>query len=262
MSPCISIITPVYNGIRFIAPCIENVIAQECPAVEHIIVDGGSTDGSVDVIRSYAEKYPHIRWISEKDRGQSDALNKCIAMSTGNILSSLNVDDYYEPGTLNFVLEKFVTLPVPSLLVGNCTVWDDDGKILWVNKPKCLKLKKLLVANEKRYPFPVNPSAYFYHKSLHDIIGMYDPEIHYEMDLDFVIKAIKNSHAIYVDVALGNFRFIRGTKTFDDFKNGNGMSRYKTFIDKNRKLLSPVDRLTVLLEVFAFNLVDFVSARR
>ena len=257
MTQKISVITPAYNGIRFIESCIENVIAQECPAVEHIIVDGGSTDGTVDVIRRYAEKFPHIRWVSEKDRGQSDALNKCIAMATGDILSSLNVDDYYEAGALNFVLGKFATLPEPSLLVGNCTVWDDDGKVMWVNKPKCLEVKKLLVANEKYYPFPVNPSAYFYHKSLHDIIGLYDPELHYEMDLDFVLKAIKNSHAEYVDVALGNFRFIRGTKTFEDFKNGNGMARYGAFIAENRKLLSPADRLMVLLEVFAWKLSDF-----
>lgn len=262
MTPRISVITPVYKGMRFIESCINNVIDQECPAVEHVIADGGSTDGTVDVIRKYAEKYPHIRWVSEKDRGQSDALNKCIAMATGNILSSLNVDDYYEPGALNFVLGKFASLPEPSLLVGNCTVWDDEGKILWVNKPRCLELKKLLVANERHFPFPVNPSAYFYHKSLHDRIGLYDPEIHYEMDLDFLIKAIMNSHTEYVDVALGNFRFIRGTKTFDDLKNGSGMTRYRAFIDKNRKMLSPADRLAVLLEAFVLKLADFVTARR
>lgn len=258
MTQNISVITPVYNGIRFIAPCIENVIAQECPTVEHIIIDGGSTDGTVEVISKYADKFSHIRWMSEKDRGQSDALNKGIAMATGDILSSLNVDDFYEPGALNFVVEKFATLPKSSLLVGNCTVWDDDGKILWVNKPKCLDLKKLLTANEKHYPFPVNPSAYFYHKSLHDAIGLYNLELHYEMDLEFILKAIMNCHAKYVDVALGNFRYIHGTKTFDDFKNGAGVARYRYFINKNRKLLNPMDRMVVLLEGVALKLYDSV----
>jgi glycosyltransferase involved in cell wall biosynthesis len=262
MTSKISVITPVYKGMRFIESCIDNVIAQECPAIEHVIVDGGSTDGTVDVIRRYAEKFPHIRWVSKKDKGQSDAMNKGIALATGNILSSLNVDDYYEPGALNFVLGKFAALPKPSLLVGNCTVWGDDEEILWVNKPRYLELKKLLVANEKHYPFPVNPSAWFYHKSLHDIIGMYDPNNHYDMDIDFVIKAVMNSHAEYVDVALGNFRFIQGTKTFEDFRNGNGMARHWAFIDKNRKLLSPMDRMMVLLEMFALKLSDFVAWRR
>jgi len=252
----ISVITPTYNGIRFIESCIENVIEQHCPEAEHIIVDGGSTDGTVEIIRKYAEKFPHIRWVSEKDKGQSDALNKGIAMATGSILSSLNVDDYYEPGALNFVLAKFATLPEPSLLVGNCAVWDDEGKILWVNKPKCLEVTKLLVANEKHYPFPVNPSAYFYHKSLHDIIGLYDTKLHYEMDLDFILKAIKRSHAEYVNVALGNFRYIQGAKTFEDMKSGSSQTRFRELIDNHRKQLDPADRLAVLLEEFALGFLD------
>ena len=174
----------------------------------------------------------------------------------------LNVDDFYEQGALNYVLEKFSTLPEPSLLVGNCKVWGDEGQILWLNKPRCLEVKKLLMANEKHYPFPINPSAYFYHKSLHNIVGLYEPDIHYEMDLDFLIKAINNSHAKYVDTDLGNFRFISGTKTFDDFKNGNGMTRYRSFIAKNRKLLGPADRFTMLFEMVVLKITDVVAARR
>ena len=65
----ISIITPVYNNKRFIEFCIKNVIEQNCPEVEHIIVDGGSTDGTAEIIKQYADQYPHIRWVSEKDEG-------------------------------------------------------------------------------------------------------------------------------------------------------------------------------------------------
>ena len=82
----ISVITPSYNGERFIENCIKNVIEQKCPEVEHVIVDGGSTDGTVDIIRHHAENYSHIRWISEPDQGQSDAMNKGIAMARGDIL--------------------------------------------------------------------------------------------------------------------------------------------------------------------------------
>jgi glycosyltransferase involved in cell wall biosynthesis len=102
MEKMISIITPVYNGEEFIESCIKVVIDQACPEVEHIIVDGGSTDQTVDIIKQYAKQYPHIRWISEKDRGQSDAINKGIAMAKGEILSILNVDDYYEPNVGHF----------------------------------------------------------------------------------------------------------------------------------------------------------------
>lgn len=262
MTARISVITPVYNNVRFIESCISNVIEQKCNTAEHVIIDGGSTDGTVEVIRKYAEKFPHIRWVSEKDSGQSEALNKGIRLAAGVILSTLNVDDFYETGTLNFIMGKFADLPKPSLLVGNCTVWDDNGEILWVNKPRCLVLKKLLVANEKNYPFPVNPSAYFYHKSLHNIVGFYDPNLHYEMDLDFIIRAIMSSHVEYVDMALGNFRFIRGTKTFEDFKNGSGKARYHAFIKKNRNRLSRMDKLSVLLEGFALKVFQFRRQRK
>ena len=78
----LSIITPVYNSERFIATCIEAVIKQDCVKLEHIIIDGGSTDQTVPIIRQYADRYPHIRWQSEPDRGQSDAMNKGIAMAS------------------------------------------------------------------------------------------------------------------------------------------------------------------------------------
>jgi len=123
----ISVITPVYNGERFIEACIQVVIDQQCSDVEHIIMDGGSKDGTVDIIKRYAEQYSHIRWLSEKDQGQSDAMNKGIAMAKGEILAILNVDDYYEPNVLKRVTEIFKILPEPSLLVGNCNIWDSNG---------------------------------------------------------------------------------------------------------------------------------------
>lgn len=220
----ISIITPVYNGIRFIEFCIKNVISQECNFVEHIIVDGGSTDGTVEVIKKYAEKFQHIRWVSEKDKGQSDAMNKGIAMATGNILGFLNVDDYYEPGALNYVIKKFENFPEPTLLVGNCNVWDNDGNLLYVNKPNKISLKNMLLGMYEE-AFPTNPSAYFYHKSLHRHIGDFEVDEHYGMDLHFIFKALKQKNALYVDKTLGNYRFLENTKTFNDVKSGNNSPR-------------------------------------
>ena len=103
----ISVITPVYNGERFIEACIQVVIDQQCPDVEHIIVDGGSNDQTVDIIKRYAEQYSHIRWLSEKDQGQSDAMNKGIAIAKGEILAILNVDDDYEVNVLTILLTFF-----------------------------------------------------------------------------------------------------------------------------------------------------------
>ena len=232
----ISIITPVYNGEPFIESCIKVVIDQAYPDVEHIIVDGGSTDRTVEIIKQYAQEYPHIRWISEKDKGQSDAMNKGIAMATGEILAILNVDDFYEPNVLNRISKIFKTLPEPSLLVGNCNIWNDEGNVFRVNKPAKLKLVDLLMGWNIN-SLPENPSAYFYHTSLHQIIGPYEVDDHYTMDLDFLLKAVQVATVKYVDETWGNFRLIEGTKTFNGNTSGQTFSRLEVILKDYRKAL-------------------------
>lgn len=223
MNSKLSVITPVFNGIRFIDFCIRNVICQNCPDAEHIIVDGGSTDGTVEIISRYAEENSHIRWVSERDAGQSDAMNKGIGMATGEILGFLNADDYYEPGVLCEVIGMFRNLPDPSLLVGNCNVWDDDDKLQFINKPSQISFLHLLMQNTRA--FPINPSAYFYHKSLHEKIGLYDIEEHYGMDVHFIFKAVQTAHVKYVNRLWGNFRYLADTKTFMDVASGQNKVR-------------------------------------
>ncbi|MGC1247930.1 MAG: glycosyltransferase, partial [Spirulinaceae cyanobacterium] len=107
----ISVITPVYNGAKYIEACLQVVIAQNCSQIEHIIIDGNSQDCTVDIVQKYAEKYSHIRFISAPDQRQSDAMNKGVSLAKGNIIAILNVDDYYEANVLNRVLELFTDLP-------------------------------------------------------------------------------------------------------------------------------------------------------
>ncbi|GAP97599.1 glycosyltransferase family 2 protein [Leptolyngbya sp. NIES-2104] len=222
----ISVLTPVYNGEQFIAECIENVIAQNCPNVEHIIADGGSKDHTVAIIRQYAERYPHIRWFSEPDRGQSDAMNKALKIAEGEIIGVLNIDDLYEPNALNTVLEQFTTLPVPSLLVGNCWVWDEQSDRTFLNRPNALSLTNLLIGRTHL----ANPAAYFYHASLHQQIGDYKVEEHYAMDVDFVLKASMIAHLKYIDVNLGRYRIYANTKTAIDAQVGLSKQRYQTYL--------------------------------
>jgi len=221
--PKLTIITPVYNGERFIESCLKTVVGQNCPDIEHLIVDGGSQDKTTEIVKQYAQKYPHLRWISEKDSGQSDAMNKGIALAHGNIISFLNADDFYEPNVLTRVLTIFKDLPEPSLLVGNCNVWDNRG-IMYVNQPRKLRLEDLLMGTDI-HPHPFNPSAYFYHKSLHQKIGLYDTNEHYVLDLDFIFRAVQAAKVKYVDETWGNYRFIEGTKTFEDHKRGESDKR-------------------------------------
>ncbi len=243
----ISIITPVLNREKFIEGCIQNVLDQNCYDLEHLIIDGGSTDATVDIIKQYAGRYPHIRWISEKDQGQSDAMNKGIWMAKGDILGILNVDDFYEPGTLNRVLSLFKTLPVPTFLVGNCNFWDAKGQLMSVQKPKGLTLWKILASPTKVYPFPANGSMYFYHRTLHDLAGLYKIDEHYVMDLDFVLRVVQAAHVEYVDETWGNFRYHEETKTFQDRRRGENQKRADYYFDFYRKKLPWLQRMSSAL---------------
>ena len=238
----ISIITPVYNCEKFIEFCIKNVINQHYSDVEHIIVDGASKDRTVDIIKQYAAQFSHIRWISEKDQGQSDALNKGIDLAKGEIIGILNADDFYEPGTLNCIAEMFKALPEPTFLVGNCNIWDNDGHLKYINKPKELALFKLLLG-PYTYQFPYNPSAYFYHASLHQAAGLYDVDDHYTMDLDFILRAVQLSTVKYVDQVWGNFREVEGSKTFDDKSKGLATKRLKETLKKYEDDLDFLSRM-------------------
>ncbi|QWV95074.1 glycosyltransferase [Geomonas oryzisoli] len=246
----LSVITPVFNCARFIEFCLENVMRQECPEVEHVIVDGGSTDGTVAIIERYAALHDHIRYVSERDEGQSHAMNKGIAMARGEIVGFLNADDYYEPGALREVLTQWDGLPEPSLLVGNCNVWDDDGKLWFVSRPAGISLNNLLLG---RYveAFPMNPAAYFYHKSLHLRVGPYRVEEHAAMDLHFIFRAVQHAHVTYRDRTWGNYRYLEGTKTYEGDKCGANQARVRQITEQYRRQQPALRRIQlVLLEKF------------
>jgi glycosyltransferase involved in cell wall biosynthesis len=219
-APLLTIITPVYNGEKFMGSCLQSVIDQNCPYVEHLIMDGGSTDRTLEIVEQYAQWYQHIRVVSKSDGSQSSAMNKGIALARGKIIGFLNCDDYYERDVFYQVLKHFRHLSDPGFLVGNCNVLNDDEKIVYLNKPSRLSLINILIGGE-RNQFPFNPSSYFYHKSLHERAGLYDESDHYTMDLDFLLRAVKIAHIKYINATWGNFRLIKGTKTFESKENGS-----------------------------------------
>lgn len=210
MQPALSILTPVFRGADRIEACIANVAAEKLAGIEHLILDNASDDGTAEVAARLAEKWPHVRVISEPDQGQSDAMNKGLALAMGDVVGFLNVDDWYEPGTLRRAVEIFEKSPKPLLLIGNCAVHDQSGSVTGINRPDRSSLSDWLAGK----PYPWNPSAYFYHRSVHDHVGSYDVNDHYLMDLDFLLRAAGAVDIQYVDELFGHFYFGPGTKTY------------------------------------------------
>ncbi len=211
----LSIITPVYNSIQFIEACILNVISQKCNCLEHIIMDAGSTDGTLEIIEKYAKEYSHIRWFSEKDKGQSDAMNKGIALAQAEVISFLNVDDGYNPYTLNRIVFLFDNNSNLEFITGNCKLVDLDGNLIYLNRPQRVKYYHLFSYLE---PFPINPAAYFYKKSVHDKTGLYTVENHSTMDYEFILKAVTKSNIIYFNEDWGYAVYHENSKTLQDIE--------------------------------------------
>ncbi len=123
--PRISIVTPSYNQAQYIEQTLDSILSQGYPNLEYIVIDGGSTDGSAEIIKRYEK---HLKfWVSEKDRGQTHAINKGMAHATGEVRAYLNSDDYYLPGTFDAVSEAWQAQPDTDLLHGRCRYVDETG---------------------------------------------------------------------------------------------------------------------------------------
>ena len=210
--PMISIVTPSYNQGRFIEDNIKSVLAQGYPDFEHIIIDGGSTDNTVEILK----KYPHLKWVSEPDRGQSHAINKGFKKAKGKIVGWLNSDDCYESGAFESVLKVFRNNPGVGLVYGDLHVVDVNGKIK--RKYEGTPYKKyheygLVIRGLYGDPVILQQTVFF-RKSTINKTGMIDENLHYCMDVDYWIRAdLENIGMYYLPITLANFRSHAQSKT-------------------------------------------------
>ena len=235
-----TIITPTYNAVAHIDACIANVAAQGDCVLEHIIVDGGSTDGTLEAVRRLMTEHAHLRLLPGPDRGQSDAMNKATDLAEGDVIGILNVDDHYEDGA---VAEGVATLALaerPTLVVGICRIVDEFHKVAFWNRPEHLAPEYLL-QDSARYPVPANPSAYFYHRAVHDIVGGYDVDNRYAMDLDFLLACARRVDCRFTPRHWGNFRIAPGCKTYENIADGPAlttsiMRRHRRELDLSQRM--------------------------
>ncbi|MBN1815503.1 MAG: glycosyltransferase [Anaerolineae bacterium] len=203
--PRISIITPSYHQVQFVEETIRSVLLQGYPNLEYIVVDGASTDGSVDIIRRYE---PWLQYfISEPDRGQTHAINKGFALASGDIVAWLNSDDLYTPGSLQLVAEAYLAQP-GALVCGNVVNFGSDQARLVVHRD--VTLDKVIKFWEGRVWH--QPGIFFPRAALSKV-GELDESLRYTMDFDLLCRLLVHVPVTYVDSVLTRFRIHTTSKT-------------------------------------------------
>lgn len=202
--PRITIITPSFNQSHFIGQTIESILSQNYPQLEYIVMDGGSTDETLAVLKHYKNR---IRWISEPDRGQTHAINKGLQIATGDVIAFLNSDDLYAPGALHAVGTWFAHRPEALWATGECRIIDTNGyevrQAVTVYKNAWLRLRtysSLLVLNYISQP------ATFWSRRALEIIGYLDESLHYAFDYDYWLRLGRQQNVGLINRALAFFR--------------------------------------------------------
>jgi glycosyltransferase involved in cell wall biosynthesis len=186
----VSIITPSYNQAPYLEQTIQSVLEQDYPHIEYIVVDGGSTDDSVEVIKRYADRLAY--WISEKDSGQAEAINKGFARANGEILAWLNSDDYYMRNTIPVAVRCFEQNPDVVMAYGDMLAVDGEGQTLNVLRYKQLSLADLLC-----FQIIGQPSVLFRRSALENV-GWLDPTFHFMLDHHLWIRLAQQGRILHV----------------------------------------------------------------
>lgn len=205
--PLVSIITPSFNASAHIEETIHSVSSQDYPRIEHIVIDGSSIDGTVDILRNHI----NLRWISEPDHGQSDALNKGIELACGDIVCWLNADDSFATETsVTSAVGAFLSSSYPDVIYGSCNIIDEAGNQVDYWPASCFALEKQLLGNI------VAPAGVFMRRDTVRRLGGIRLDLHYAMDYDLWIRMARSDATIAgIPEVLANFRMCQGTKSIE-----------------------------------------------
>lgn len=201
MNNLVSIITPSFKSEKYIEKCILSVKGQKYQNIEHIIVDGASPDGTVNVIKKYEKDY-NLQWLSEKDRGVADAMNKGFNMAKGDIYAWLDADNYYDSNIVERVVEIFSANPEVDIIYGNITVVDEAGKILYIHRPpNDISFSKAMLLSTGAIP---PQPAVFFKSDVFKKSGGFNPSFRIAGDFDFWLKVLEARPNIrYIDENIG-----------------------------------------------------------
>lgn len=196
--PLVSIVTPVFNSERFIEKTIISIREQTYSNIEHIVVDGGSTDRTLEIVKCY----PEIRLISERDEGMYDAINKGLRLARGSILAYLNSDDLYLPNTVEIAVESFNKWPDLEIIYGDCYFIDEYGKILYKEKAPQFDWALFLSLRGQI----VSQPAIFWQKKIHEKYGFFNTDYKLCGDYDFFMRVFSGKLARHCGHTTAMFR--------------------------------------------------------
>ncbi len=220
--PKVSIVTPSFNQVEFIEDTIRSVLLQGYPNLEYIIMDGGSTDGSVDIIRRYQDRLTY--WVSEPDLGQTHAINQGFQRATGEILAWLNSDDLYCPGAVRTAVEFLESHPGVAIAYGRADAIDAMGRVIFHVPMKEFHLTQCLARLES----PIAQPATFMRREAIQRVGLLDQTLHFVMDWDYWIRVAMAGLTICpVPHTLARFRVHPYAKTVARLaESGEEMTRW------------------------------------
>lgn len=249
----ISVVTPSYNQAAFIEDALWSVKNQGYPCVEHLVMDGGSTDETVAILKRYSSQpgWDHLRWTSGPDRGQSDALNKGFRMATGNIVGWLNSDDRYRAGCFEAVVQGFQKYPRTDVIYGDYTWINAQGKITQIRREISFSYFIL----KYHHTLYIPSTATFLQRKLFDDGQFINADLHYSMDYEFFLRlACLGYRFKHISRLLADFRWHSQSKTvanvqgqyleFDQIVKANSILLKRLRHDRSRKLALQCLRLT------------------
>jgi glycosyltransferase involved in cell wall biosynthesis len=202
----VSIVTPSFNQDRYLEQTIRSVLSQDYSPIEYMIVDGGSTDGTVNTITKYEDKLAW--WVSEKDRGQTDAINKGFARAKGDILAWINSDDTYEPGSVNAAVHYLQEHPDVGMVYGDCNYIDEAGNV--IGKFRSAQTNYRLL---RRGFTHIPQQTMFFRAELWKQVGPLDPSFFFAMDYDLWTRIAARTQLKYLPHTWANFRLHTSGKT-------------------------------------------------
>lgn len=206
------IITPSFNHAQFIRRTIDSVLNQTGDFdLDYRVIDGGSQDGTVDILKSYGDR---LRWVSETDRGQVDAINKGLRAAEGDIVAWVNSDDVLMPGALAAVAEAFRSNPSAQWLHGRCEIIDVDDRPIrgWISRYKHRRAMRHSFAALLQENY-ISQMTTFWRRSVHERVGYIDESIKLAFDYDFWLRLAQLGAPIYLERTLACFRWYETSKS-------------------------------------------------